>query len=788
MATPGSIRAGKAFVEIGAITAPLEAALRRASLTLKAWGDQVQAMGQRALLAAGAMAAPVALAGRVYAGFSDQMKALQAVSGATAAEMRRLTNTAEDLGRTTSYTAAQVGEAMLNLARSGFRPHEIDNAIGGILSLARATGTDLALAGEIAAGSLRAFNLEASQSQRVADVLTATANNSAQTLEDLGEAMKYVAPVAQEYGLSIEETAKAIGALANVQIKGAMAGTSLRQMMVALSDPGIRARIEQLGVAVTDATGGFRTDFGKMLLELGEAMKSLPAPERLALLYELFGQRSMAAAAKLAVSNFQGLNDAIDNAAGSAQRAAEIMDSGLGGAWRRLTSALEGVQIAIGKVVEMAIAPLMDAMGNALVQVAEWINANRAAVMVVLGTVAAVGTLGAVLFTAGIAFKAAGVALGALSAAIKLATAALAVMQAAVTTLLSPLGLLTASLVGIGALALYLSGAYQTLFAFLGEGFQWIAEIAGKTWQGISDALASGNLALAGEIAMNGLKVAWYEALLWIQERWIAFKAKILDIWFSVVYGIAQLALTGFSALQTLWVNVQTGFRKVWTRTMTFLGDAWDHFVTQMLKGLLDTIQAMPGGNAIMTAFPGIKAAAAYIRDTEVEQRAKERAARLQEELAKIEKEGADRREAIDQNLMDTLATLEEDRQRAVQQAGAVSEEDKRRLGELQAKAEAARKRLAELTQEAELARAEAEKPPDLPQLPEVPQLAEQLAQARAKPEAMGGGTAGTFSALAARGLAMSGPWDRIAKASEITAENTRRMIKLLEQDQAEFV
>jgi hypothetical protein len=600
--------------------------------------------------------------------------------------------------------------------------------------------------------------------------------------------MKYVAPVAQEYGLTLEETAKAVGALANVQIKGSMAGTSLRQMMVALADPGIRAKIEALGVSVTDATGGFRKDFGKMLLELGEAMKSLPAPERLALLYELFGQRSMAAAAKLAVSNFQGLNDAIDNAAGSAKRAAEIMDSGLGGAWRRLTSALEGVQIAIGKVVEQAISPLMDALGNVLVQVAQWINANRAAVMVVLGAVAAVGTLGTTLFAAGLAMKAAGVALGALAAAIKLVTVAFTVMQAAVTALLSPIGLLVASIVGIGAAALYISGAYKPLFAYLGQGFQWIADIAGKTWKGISDALAAGNLALAAEIGLNGLKVAWYEALIWIQERWIGFKAKILDIWYSAVYGIAQMALTGFAALQTLWANVQTGFRTVWAYTMKFLGDAWDHFVTNLLQSFLDTIQAMPGGNTIMTAFPGIRAAAAYLRGKEVEERAKQRAAQLQETLGQIEKEGAAKRQQIDQELMDSLITLEEDRKRAVEQAGSVSEEDKRRLAELKAKADAARKRLDELTKEAELARAEAEKPPEMPELPETPQLEEKLAAAGAKPAGIGGGgTAGTFSALAVRGLAVGGPLERIAKSSEETAENTKRMIRLLDEDEAEF-
>jgi len=784
MATPGSIRAGKAYVEIGAITAPLEAALRKASMTLKAWGSQVQSIGQRAMLAAGAMAAPVALSSRVYANFSDQMKAVQAVSGATAAEMRMLTNTAEDLGRTTSYTAAQVGEAMLNLARSGFRPKEINDAISGILALARATGTDLAVAGDIAAGTLRAFNLEATESQRVADVLTATANNSAQTLEDLGEAMKYVAPVAQEYGLSLEETAKAIGALANVQIKGSMAGTSLRQMMVALANPAIRAKIEALGVAVTDATGGFRKDFGKMLLELGEAMKSLPAPERLALLYELFGSRSAAKLAvsnfpKLAVSNFQGLNDAIDNAAGNAKRAAEIMDSGLGGAWRRLTSALEGVQIAIGKVVELAISPLMDALGNVLVQVAQWINANRAAVMVVLGAVAAVGTLGATLFAAGIGLKAAGVALGTLATIGKLVALAFAGMQAAVTALLSPLGLLVASLAGIGALAVYVSGVWKPLFAYLGQGFQWIADIAGKTWKGISDALAAGNLALAAEIGLNGLKVAWYEALLWIQERWIGFKAKILDIWYSAVYGIAQMTLTGLAGIQTLWVNLQATFRGLWVKTVKFLGDTWDALYYWLARSFTNLTH--------LFSDAAEKAAAQKALDEEQAKRAREREKAAQEALTQIEREGAERRQQIDRDLMDALTTLEEDKQRAIGEAGTISDADKAKLDELKKRAAEARKRLAELTEQAELARAEAEKPPEMPELPETPQLEEKLAAAGAKPTGLGGGgTAGTFSALAVRGLAIANPLDRIAKASEETAANTKRIAKNTEE-QAEF-
>lgn len=140
---------------------------------------------------------------------------------------------------------------------------------------------------------------------RVADVLSATANNSAQTLTDLGEAMKYAAPVADAYGLTIEQTSKALGALANFGIKGSMAGNTLKQVMLQLANPAVRKQIEGLGVAVTDSTGNFR-DVGSILNDLGGAIAKLPRPDRLALMDQLFGKRAIAGGIKLttAVSLF----------------------------------------------------------------------------------------------------------------------------------------------------------------------------------------------------------------------------------------------------------------------------------------------------------------------------------------------------------------------------------------------------------------------------------------------------------------------------------------------------
>ena len=168
--------------------------------------------------------------------------------GATGKQFDALNAKAKLLGRTTSYTAAQVAGAMLELGRAGFDALQIDASIEAVLALARATGTELPTAANIAAGALRAFNLEADQMGRVADVMTATANNSAQTLEDLGEAMKYAAPVADAYGLSLEETTKILGALANFSIRASMAGNVLKNIMLQLANSDVRAKLKALGV------------------------------------------------------------------------------------------------------------------------------------------------------------------------------------------------------------------------------------------------------------------------------------------------------------------------------------------------------------------------------------------------------------------------------------------------------------------------------------------------------------------------------------------------------------
>lgn len=397
-----AIEAGRAYVRLYTDSSEYVKGLRGAEAKLKAFANNIGSLGARMTAFASMAALPIALSAKTFANFQDQMLAVKAAAGATADEFQRLYDQAKKLGATTSFTAAEVGAGQLGLAKAGFGPAEIEAAIPAVLNLARATGTELATATEIATGSLRAFNLEAKEMPRVVDVLTAAANASDAGIEDIGEAMKIAAPVAKEYGLTLEQTAKSLGVLANLQIKGTMAGTSLRQIMLQLADPKVQERLRGMGIEVLDASKNLRP-LGDVMVEIGKKMAGLGTGERLALGKELFDQRAISAGLVLSTHKFDALSDAIDKAAGIADRTAKIMDSGLGGAFRIMMSAIEGVQIAIGESLTQLLTRWGTTVTDAADAVRKWIDEHKQLVVGITVLITAVGAFGAALAALGIA-------------------------------------------------------------------------------------------------------------------------------------------------------------------------------------------------------------------------------------------------------------------------------------------------------------------------------------------------------------------------------------------------
>lgn len=446
MSLSSNIRAGRAYVEVTAETSKLQRNLTSAQAQLQNFGRTCTNVGKDLLMLSGAMAAPLVMAAKSFAGFDDSMRLVQAVTQATDADFKALTKTAQRLGRDTSYTAQQAADAMVSLGRMGFSPTEIQASIDAVLNLARSTGTELAEAGDIAANSMRIFGIEASQMSDVADVLTVTANSSAQTLIDLFEALKMGGPQAAAAGESIRETSAAIAVLANMGIKGSLAGTALRKSFSQFAKVKVQDQLRSVGVETVDANGNLRK-MAEIMRDIAKAMSTMPTAEKLAFAEDIFDIRGSLAGLTLTANTdeLDAMLARLRDVEGVAADTAKKMDAGLGGAFRLLLSAVEGAMNAIADAMNSTLRGLIVKVTAVINAFSQWIEANSGLVTAFAVTVAGAAGLAVVLIAIGVAAKGAAAGIAVVQTAIKGFTFLQGVAIAQGTALKTSVTLLTQS-------------------------------------------------------------------------------------------------------------------------------------------------------------------------------------------------------------------------------------------------------------------------------------------------------------------------------------------------------
>ena len=402
MAATGNIKAGRAYVEVTAETSKLRRNLLEAQAQLRDFGKSCTALGRQMVALGGALSLPFALAERSFAGFDDKMRLVQAVTGATGEAFEELTRTAQRLGRETSFTAQQVSDAMIALGRMGFDPSEIEASISSVLNLSRATGTDLAESADIAANSLRIFGLEASKMSSVSDVLTATANGSAQTLTDLFEGLKMAGPQAKAAGENISDLCAALGVMANVGIKGSLAGTALRKSFSRFANIDVQKTLKGVGVEAVDASGNLRK-MADIMRDIAEVSTKMPTAERLAFMEDVFDIRGSLAGISLGgnIEELDAFLVKLKDVRGQADATAKAMDAGIGGSFRLFQSAVEGAMNATGEALNDTIKPMVERITAVINSFTKWIEANKGLVASVAVTVGSIAALGAALLTIG---------------------------------------------------------------------------------------------------------------------------------------------------------------------------------------------------------------------------------------------------------------------------------------------------------------------------------------------------------------------------------------------------
>lgn len=338
---------GKVVIETDLDSSGIEKGLSKlGSITAKGMKAATVAITGTAAALGGVAAAAI----KVGSDFESQMSRVKAISGATGEEFEQLKAQAMQLGADTSFSASQAAEGMENLAAAGFTASEIMNAMPGLLNLAAASGEDLASSSDIAASTLRGFGLAASDAAHVADVLAANANRTNSSVADTGEAMKYIAPLARAAGLSLEETAAAIGIMANAGVNGSQAGTSLRGALSRLSKPtkDMSEAMDELGISFYDSNGKMKS-LTEQVGMLRQATEGMTDEQKNNYLVTLYGQEALSGMLAL-INEGEGslgeLTEAYRSCDGEAQKAAETMQDNLSGALEQLSGSAETLGLA----------------------------------------------------------------------------------------------------------------------------------------------------------------------------------------------------------------------------------------------------------------------------------------------------------------------------------------------------------------------------------------------------------------------------------------------------------
>ena len=565
----GQVRAGRAYVELLVRDNKLIKGLRNASKRLRSFGSSVQSSGVQLLRIGGALAAPLAIATKVFASFEKRMSRVKALLNANEADMAKLEAAAKEMGKTTVFSASQAAEAMQFFALAGFKTDQIMQALGPTLSLAASGQVEIAEAADIAAKVMAGMGIEASQLGHVVDVMAKAMTTANTDITQLGDAFKFVGPLAKAAGVSLEEITGAIQLLSNAGMGGEMAGSTLRGILLALSSPSKAAsdELKRLGVEINDQQGNMRS-LADIISDLENGLSGLGSGQKLNVLGKIFPARQAAGAAVLIEQGSRSLRDAssaLRDSAGTASKIAETQLDNLTGDATIFFSVLESVALNMKEAFNGTLRTVVQAVTKITGTFSEWVKNNR-------GIVAATGAAVLAIIGLGTAFVGVGVAA-------TLAGIILAGWASILSVVLSPIGLTIAAVVALGVVLVKYTSVGAKALEWLQKRFGWLADVALKSWNAIGKALASGDLALAAKVASTTLQVVWQSGLNALKQQWLDWKHFVLSL-------VTQTKFRLIKITADVWAGVQTGF----VESVDFMADVWAIFTNQLTKVWFSTV------------------------------------------------------------------------------------------------------------------------------------------------------------------------------------------------------
>ncbi|MEQ7302960.1 phage tail tape measure protein [Enterococcus avium] len=304
--------------------------------------------------------------------FEYHMDRVGAISGATKGDLKAMNDQAVQLGADTAFSAKEAAQGMESLSSAGFTAKETMAAMPGVLDLAAVSGGDVAGASENAATALRGFGLEASDAGHVADVFARAAADTNAEASDMGEALKMVAPQAHAAGISLEETAAAVGILSDSGIKGSQAGSNLAMAMTKLQNPSKEAAdaMKEIGYTAYDSSGKMKP-LATQVSELKSKMAGMTDQQKqyyLSQIYGVEGGRAMNVLLAAQSGKLEDLTASLKNSDGAAAEMASQMQDNLKSSVEQFGGSLESLAIVVsstfGDVLRGGVDMATDAVGD----------------------------------------------------------------------------------------------------------------------------------------------------------------------------------------------------------------------------------------------------------------------------------------------------------------------------------------------------------------------------------------------------------------------------------------
>lgn len=322
--------------------------------------------------------------------FESQMSKVQAISGATGDEIQLLTDKAKEMGAKTKFSATESAQALEYMAMAGWKTDDMLGGLEGIMNLAAASGEDLASTSDIVTDALTAFGMSASDSSHFADVLAVASSNANTNVGMMGETFKYVAPVAGALGFSAEDTALAIGLMANSGIKAGQAGTSLRAILSRIAKPTkeVQGAMDALNISMTNSDGSMKS-LNEIMGDLRNGFAGLSEAEQAEMASALGGQEAMSgllAIVNASDSDFEKLESAIYSCDGAAAQMADTMNDNLKGRLTVLKSSLEGLGLELYESIEKPLTGLAEVGINEINKLTEAVKSEGVSGLITAGS------------------------------------------------------------------------------------------------------------------------------------------------------------------------------------------------------------------------------------------------------------------------------------------------------------------------------------------------------------------------------------------------------------------